>query len=226
MVRHAETPWVVEDRFQGRADTRLSKRGEAQALIVAGRLARPGAPPPLPLPDTPPLAIWHSPLERAAATARAIATAQGRPDIVRPSPELIELDVGEWEGLTNTEVMERWPDQLAAWRRDPTVGLIPGGEPAAQGAVRVRRAIEALVTELEIASEQGSAWTIAVSHDGILRVLLLELLGLPLERYWSFPMAAAGITIVDRVPDGPWRLRLHGLTASIDEEAPATGPGA
>ena len=227
LVRHAETPWVAEHRFQGHADTLLSPRGEAQAQAVARRLADPAAPPPLPLPASPPVAIWHSPLQRAAATARAIAEARGQTELLAPTPDLIETHVGDWEGLTNVEVGERWPVELEAWRRDPTTGHIPGGEAVTTVAARARRAMGAIVTALEAASAEGPAWGIVVSHDGYLRLTLLTLLDLPLERYWSFPMAAAGITIVDRITGGPWHLRVHGLSPwPSDRSGSVEAPGA
>lgn len=222
LVRHAETTWVAEDRFQGRADTLLSPRGEAQARAVGRRLADPAEPPSLPIPSGPPLAIWHSPLQRAAATARAIAQAQDSAHLLAASPELIELHVGEWEGLTNAEVGERWPADLAAWRLDPTQGLIPGGEPATEAVVRVRRGLDAIIGALGSAPEGHPAWGIVVSHDGFLRLGLLSLLELPLERYWSFPMPAAGVSVLDRLPHGPWRLRLHGWVGAL---LPHDGPG-
>jgi probable phosphoglycerate mutase len=219
LVRHGETPWVVEDRFQGLADTRLSPRGEAQAAAVGRRLADPAAPPPLPLPATDPVAIWHSPLERAAATARGVAGARGRPDLLVAMPDLVETHVGDWEGLTNVEVAERWPEELAAWRLDPSINHIPGGEPYPEAALRVRRALDAAIVQLEAAPGTDPAWGIAVSHGGFVRLAILTLLAIPLDRYWSFPVGAAAITIVERRDDGPWRLRLHGLEPGVGASA-------
>ena len=129
----------------------------------------------------------------------------------------MEVSVGEWEGLTNAEVRDRWPSEHAAWRLDPTEGLIPGGEPVTEAVERVERGAAAIV---EAIVRAPSGWGIVVSHDGILRLCVLSLLGLPLTAYWALPMAAAGITILDRVvvdgvPTGPWRLRVHGSTEHL-----------
>ncbi len=76
LVRHGESEFIVEGRFQGQADTPLSARGREQAAIVAARLADPARPPALPVPAGLPLEVVHSPLGRAAETASAIADAQ------------------------------------------------------------------------------------------------------------------------------------------------------
>ena len=145
LVRHGQTTWVAEGRFQGSADPPLSTIGEAQAAAVAARLARPQDFPALPLPAGAPRAIWHSPLERAAWTARAIWSARGQDVPLIAEPGLVELAQGEWEGLTATEVVSRWPRELAAWRTDPTHHHAPGGESVTHGAERSGAALERIL---------------------------------------------------------------------------------
>ena len=70
LVRHGESTWIAEGRFQGRQDPPLSELGVRQAGLVAGRLAERGEQTPLPIPPGPPIGIWHSPLDRAATTAQ------------------------------------------------------------------------------------------------------------------------------------------------------------
>ncbi len=69
LVRHGESTWVAEGRFQGQGDPPLSPLGERQAALAGGRLRDPSAFPALPLPAVVPIGIWHSPLRRAASTA-------------------------------------------------------------------------------------------------------------------------------------------------------------
>src|SRR3954449_6138701 len=90
-VRHGESTFVAEGRFQGRSDSPLSALGERQAALVGARLAERDAHTPLPIPAGVPAAIWHSPLSRAAQTARAIADAQPAAVECRPVEELIEI---------------------------------------------------------------------------------------------------------------------------------------
>ena len=134
LVRHGESTFIVEGRFQGQADTPLSQDGVAQARLVGSRLAHPAAPPALPVPPAAPLEIAHSPLSRTAATAGAIAAAMADPAAlgavvtVRPDPGFIEIGQGEWEGLHRSEIERRWADVLATWRRRPLEAWAPGGE--------------------------------------------------------------------------------------------------
>ena len=158
LVRHGESTWIAEDRFQGRRDPPLSPRGEWQARLVATRLADPAAPPPLPIPTGPPLAIWHSPLRRAGATAAAITAAvRATTDLspLVPEPGLSEIGQGEWEGLLSSHVVERYADDLARWRRAPVGNEAPGGERLIEADARVRVALAAILPAL--AGDTGPA---------------------------------------------------------------------
>ncbi len=75
LVRHGESTFIAEGRFQGRADAPLSAFGRRQAALTAGRLAIPHATPGLPVPSGDLVEIVHSPLARAAQTADAIESA-------------------------------------------------------------------------------------------------------------------------------------------------------
>ena len=66
--------------------------------------------------------------------------------------------------------------------------------------------------------DEHDPWSITVAHDGILRLVVLRLLDLPLERYWSFPFALCGITVIE-LRDGRARLRAHNLEAHLGELA-------
>ena len=147
-VRHGESTYVAEGRFQGRHDALLSPLGERQAALVAGRLAAREQGVPLPLPIGPAAGVWHSPLRRAADTARAIATAQPDPPPLHPVEQLTEIAQGEWEGVAAADVRARWPAELAAWRAEPTRHHAPGGEPVLEAAARVRDGLGAIIEAL------------------------------------------------------------------------------
>jgi broad specificity phosphatase PhoE len=225
---------IVEGRFQGRMDTPLSPLGERQAELAGVRLARPAAPPRIPVPDVPPIEIRHSPLGRTRATAQAVASAFGRvhgPRLVPPllsDAGLLELAQGEWEGLHRTEVYRRFPDELEAWRIRPVEAVAPGGESLVDAAGRVERSLAAVLDGLAAAAPgsgpdgassggypevhgRNTPWTLLVAHDGIFKVTLLTILGLPLDRFWTFPWGLTGITVVEFV-DGRPILRAHNLT--------------
>ena len=80
LLRHGESQFIIEGRFQGQAETPLSEAGRRQAALAGTRLARPHDPPSLPIPAGRPLEIVHSPLARAAQTAEAVADAMTRQD--------------------------------------------------------------------------------------------------------------------------------------------------
>jgi broad specificity phosphatase PhoE len=245
-VRHGESEWVAQGRFQGQGDSPLSELGRRQALLTARRIGRRTRRPALPLPSGPPRSIVHSPLARAVETAellaRAVSGGRGPDALEAPvpllaEPGLIEIGQGEWEGLPGTEVVERWGELLEQWRRDPLTAWAPGGESIPEVDVRVREALRPLLEDLAIGeapAPQGRSqvlgygdmpadepWTIVVGHDGVFKVALLALLDLPLSRFWVLPFALCGITIVE-IRSGRPRLRLHNATdhlSSLESEA-------
>ncbi len=212
-LRHGQSVWLAEGRFQGRADTPLSPLGRRQAGLAGSRLAAPDAPPRLPVPAGEPLAIVHSPLARTRETAEAVAAAfaaAGRPvPPLQPDPGIAEIAQGEWEGLFQREVEERYPAEIAGWRRDPVAVHAPGGEALPDVDARVRVALGRVLADLGAAASPGpdgtpsyydphaGPWAILVGHDGAFKVALMALLGLPLDRFWTFTQTTTGIAVVD-----------------------------
>jgi len=197
------------------------------------------------VPERPPRVIRHSPLSRAADTADAIVQAQHTPDVRVIDPDLCEIAQGDWEGLRHEEVRSGWPSELARWREDPLHHHAPGGESLVDASVRAARAVERILGDVGsslrpagdpdasvVAAppaeppgpgaaptvDEHDSWSITVAHDGILRLVVLRLLELPLERYWSFPFALCGITVIE-LRDGRARLRTHNLEAHLGELA-------
>ncbi|MEW6223436.1 MAG: histidine phosphatase family protein [Chloroflexota bacterium] len=245
LLRHGESEWIRENRFQGQAETPLSAVGRRQASLAAERLARPHASPALPVPLGRPIEIVHSPLARTRATAEAVGTAiasepEGAAIPVRPEPGIMEIGQGEWEGVTHDEIMRRWPAELSAWRRRPHEAWAPGGESIAQVQARVRPALAGVLERLGRGYPRGSLdrpqvggypgvgpgagqpWSILVGHDGVFKILLLTLFDLPLDRFWMFTFALCGITVVE-FRGGRAVLRAHNLTehlaSLLDERA-------
>jgi broad specificity phosphatase PhoE len=243
LLRHGESVHITEGRFQGQADSALSALGERQAALAAERLADPARPPALPVADRPPIEIVHSPLRRAARTAELTAAAIGRrtgsPPPLVPDPGVMELAQGSWEGKLRTEIERDDGALLEAWRRDPITANAPGGERLREAMARAEVSLSATIGRLEAAT--GGApdaswqrvpgyaavasqipWTLVVGHDGIFKLLLLSLLGLPLERFWTFPFALCGLTVVE-LREGRGVLRAHNL---VDHLAALAGEAA
>jgi len=246
-VRHGESEWVAEGRFQGQGDPPLSDLGRRQALLTARRIARRTRRPPLPLPAGAPQAIVHSPLSRAAETAtligRAVSGGRGKAALDAPVPllperGLLEIGQGEWEGLPSADVVARWGELLEAWRRDPLAAWAPGGESITEVDVRVRVALRRLLGDLATVAPApvigrsqvlgysdvppDEPWSIVVAHDGVFKVALLALLDYPLARFWTLPFALCGITVVE-IRNGRPRLRLHNATDHLTGLEPEDG---
>jgi broad specificity phosphatase PhoE len=244
LLRHGESEWIREGRFQGQAETPLSETGRRQAALAAERLAAPHASPMLPVPGGLPLEVAHSPLARTTETATLVASAIG-PDggmAIRPEPGILELAQGAWEGETHDEIARRWGPELSAWRRRPHEAWAPGGESLDQVQARVRPALGRVLERLgrdyprgsldrpQVGGYRGAAtdlrqpWSILVGHDGVFKVVLLTLFDLPLSRFWTFSFALCGITVVE-FRGGRAVLRAHNLTEHLapllDEEAQA-----
>jgi phosphoserine phosphatase len=232
-VRHGESTFIVEGRFQGQADSPLSPLGLRQAALVGPRLARPLDPPALPVPAGPPLEIVHSPLARTAATAAAIEDAMqsaGGPVSRRPDPGFLEIAQGAWEGLHRDEINARHGAELAAWRRAPLEAWAPGGESLTEVQARVRPALATILARLGEGRSPGThdrspvpgyadpvlehPWSIVVGHDGVFKVTLLTLFDLPLDRFWMWSTDLCGITVVELRAGRPV-LRAHNLTAHL-----------
>lgn len=251
LLRHGETEYIAQGRFQGRHETPLTDLGRRQAALAAERLADTGRPPALPLPVGRPLEIVHSPLRRTAETAAAIAGAMtlrgpGAPT-VRPDTGFAEIGQGAWEGLHHDEIAVRYAEALAGWRRRPTEVWAPGGESLAEVQARLRPALATLLGRLaegrapgthdrsQVAGYLGTGlppdrpWAVVVGHDGLFKVLLLTLFDFPLDRFWSFSTSLCGITVVELRAGRPV-LVTHNVTEHLaalhDEEARAESEAA
>lgn len=184
LIRHGATAWTAAGRFQGHTDVPLSPEGQRQATAVGQRLARE------PLDQ-----LYASDLQRAWATAQAIATPQAL--TVQPEPRLREIAFGTWEGLTYAEIQQRHTAALAAWERDPYHTAPHAGETLTQCDTRVR-AVYASVT----AHAEPDRTIALVAHGGPLQLLLCCALGLAPHAYWQFALAPASVSTLCVYPHG------------------------
>jgi len=150
LARHGETDWNRDNRFQGHADPPLNDTGRAQAAELARALA-----------DESLDAVYSSPLRRAFETAEIAAAPHGLSPL--PLDALREVDVGSWQGLTRSEIEERFPDQFARWL-DYRQGWEDGESYEEMG----RRVIAAL---LKLAAGHAGGCILAVTHGGPVRAV-------------------------------------------------------
>ena len=151
LVRHGQTNWNEEGRFQGRLDVPMNAFGRRQSFAVKSQLAG------IPFDHA-----YSSPLYRASETARVIT----REVPILKDPRLSEIHHGCWQGRTQREISRRRPDQWAQWREQPWF-TPEGGEPAA--AVRSR-------VEEFLRSMRGRT-ILCVSHGVIIQNFLSILFG-------------------------------------------------
>jgi probable phosphoglycerate mutase len=197
LLRHAETDWNREHRFQGWRDIPLSATGREQAGSAARLLAA-----------SPLAAVWSSPLRRARETAALIAAPHGL--AVRESDAFKEMGFGDWEGLTRDEVRARFPEAHRAWAETPPEATWPGAETLA----RVRARALAGLEELR-AAHQGQTVCL-VSHGITGRILILEALGLGLDRLWSLQLSSTGISELEFREDWTTLHRMNSLVHLAD----------
>ncbi len=184
--RHGQTLWNVERRFQGQSDIPLDQSGVAQAERAARLLAalRPDM-------------IVSSDLTRAASTAAPLARLTGLG--VTLDKDLRERHGGCWEGLTDTDIRERYPAEHAAWTP-------PDGESAAVVADRVAGALHRVAAAL--AEAQGGLAVVA-SHGAALRLGMSRLLGMPEELFGVLgPLSNCSWSVLGQ-RRGHWRLLEH-----------------
>jgi len=177
LIRHGQTDWNVEERYQGQIDSTLSARGREQAARLAETLV-----------SVPLRAIYTSPLSRARDTAAVLAVPHGLAVVTLEA--LGEVNMGEWEGLTASEITDRFGDVLRARRRDPQ-GVTPaGGEGLADLQARALGAVACMV------GRHPGETIAAVAHGGLNKTILLAALGAPLSRYWAIRQDNAAINLI------------------------------
>lgn len=205
LVRHGETTWNADLRYQGQQDIPLSERGWQQVEALARRLRGVTID-----------AAYASDLRRAADTAEIIC--RGRDLAVVRLPALREACYGAWEGLTYAQVVARWPEIVRQRRVDPAGARPPGGETLGEVQARALAALG----EIERAHPPKATLLIA-AHGGVLRALLCAFLRLDLRAAWQLRLDNCGLTIVETYPEGAIVMAMNDLCHL--EELPLDGAG-
>lgn len=183
LIRHGETDWNKGGRYQGCTNIDLNAEGREQARLLGRRFEY------LPLDH-----VYVSPLNRAVETAEQVAKAHGLTPIV--DEHFKEINFGEWEGHTIQELSEKYGRAYTDFFKDPFDHPVPG-EGSFQNAMK--RAIEGF----EALEKKHKGENIAiVSHGGLLRVMLVGLLGMGDEFYRKTWMTNTSITMLDVMEDG------------------------
>lgn len=182
-IRHGETAWNIDSRIQGHLDIPLNDVGHWQAQQVARALAA-----------EPITAIYASDLQRAQATAQALADVTGAP--LTPEPGLRERCFGDMEGSTFAEVEVSHPEQARRWRqRDPHFAA-DGGE----SLLQLRERIAA--TTHRLAQQHLGGLVVLVAHGGVMDILYRLATGQDLQAPRTWPLTNAAINRLLWTPEG------------------------
>jgi broad specificity phosphatase PhoE len=182
LVRHGQTAWNVGtgsgERFRGRVDLPLDDVGLAQAHALARQLT-----------DCCIVAIYSSPLKRAMQTARPTAQQLGLP--VQPLPGIMDINYGDWQGLSPAEVAQVHPDLYPRWLETPHHVRFPNGESLRQ--VRLR----GMATLKEVVACHEGQVILLVAHQVVNKVLVCAMLGLGNSHFWRIRQDNACINIFE-----------------------------
>lgn len=207
LVRHGESAWNVKHLYTGRTDVPLSGLGELQAERLGERLR-----------SWEVKAIYASPLRRAQETAQPVAALKKLP--LRLDARLEEIHHGTWEGNPANVIREQYADDYLTWRTQPHRVKMPDGESLQDVAVRVASFLQ------EALAEHADGNVVIVSHDAVLRVIVMQSLQMGLEYFWRWRFDNAALSMLERLDDGHFRLallndahHLDGIFVNCDSQA-------
>jgi probable phosphoglycerate mutase len=189
-VRHGETILTPMRKFSGTGpvNPELTEEGLAQAAQVAKEIAK-----------IKPDILIASPLQRTTQTAKAISAATGLPIIF--DEIWYELSFGSWDGLSNDEVRDQYPDQYQAWL-DSSAYAPGGGESYDQARIRIEAAMEKLL------SQYPGQKVCVVTHNGVIKSAVSVALHAPLDAVFHMDATPCSITSISMWPsDGLRALR-------------------
>ncbi len=200
VVRHGQTAWNAEGRYQGSTDVALNDVGRAQVRALAPRLA-------------PVLfsAVYSSALSRARETA-LLLDSRGPAAEIRTLPGLNEMSYGAWETHTREEITHLFPDNWRRYKADPVAERPLGGESRPEFHTRVLGA----VSDVTRGHHEGDAVLLAV-HGGTLRALATHVLGMDLHGYRRLRFDNASLSVFELRRD------LSGVVALLNETVQLAG---
>ena len=183
LIRHGETAWNRERRFRGTHDVPLNENGLRQARLLGEGLRERRID-----------AAYSSPLSRARQTADAVL--DGRDVSAAVDQRLSDFCYGEWQGLQESEVARRWPDEFALWSASPQQARPPGGS-------TLQQVSEAAFAAMEQAAAKHQGETVALfAHRVVNKLLVLAAMGLGVHRFPFVRQDNCCLTEFQRTPAG------------------------
>ena len=190
IVRHGRTEWNRVERFRGRSDLELDDVGMKQAEATAERIT-----------EWPVATIYSSPLRRALTTAKILAR---RFDLgVDPLSGIIDIDYGEWQGISPEEAAIKDNSLYTKWLESPNMVKFPGGECLAEVRQRAASAVDALIVQYPDAA------IVLVTHRVVCQILILNFLGLDNSHFWQIGQDVSAINVFQIGDDSSYALLLN-----------------
>ncbi len=180
LVRHGETNWNKEGRFQGQINIPLNNNGKDQAEKASKYLEKINF-----------NKAFSSSMDRPYETAQIIL--QNKPDIeITKIEKLVEISHGLWEGKLENEIKKQWPELLKNWHEKPEEVIMPEGESIKQVSERSVKAWEEICLD-----QKNKDLTLLVAHDAVNKTLICNILGIHFSDIWMIKQGNGGITIID-----------------------------
>lgn len=214
LVRHGETDWNREGRFQGQMDIPLNPTGQQQARQAAEFLR-----------SVPIHAAVSSPMLRPRETAEAILNYH--PNVILTfEPNFCEISHGTWEGKLESEIALHYGSELEQWRIQPQRVQMPEGENLQQVWDRAIAAWDALVESMRSNPTGTPQVVLVVAHDAINKVILSHVVGAGAEKFWSFKQGNGAVSVIDYPAQGPPTLQAMNITTHLGGVLDRTAAGA
>ena len=188
LIRHGETEWNKEGRLQGNSDVKLSAEGIRQAQLLAEHV-------PFHNVD----AIYSSDLSRAVETAKLLAAKFNLP--VNTTPQLREINFGDWEGESISDLAKEHPKSFGRFFTAPERCHPPNGETFLEAQARVMNVIR------DVIAEHDNQNVVIVSHGAVNRLIIGAALDMPIHKMWAISQFNTALNIL-RVADGGFVVEL------------------
>ena len=179
LVRHGETEWVRQSRYQGATDISLNRTGILQARAV-GKIVK----------EEKPSVIFSSELLRARQTAQEIAK-QCRKEL-KIDHRLNELSFGKWEGFYHAVIAKKFPKAARDWYSAKWTSLPPGGE----SLKSLGKRINSFLSDLSKHYRKNETYVV-VAHGGTIRMFLVQLLKFEPTVFWKFRIDPASLSVLN-----------------------------
>jgi probable phosphoglycerate mutase len=179
LTRHGHVEGIRPERFRGRAELALTKRGVAEAEALGRRIAR----------GWKPVMVYTSALQRCVVTGTIVANAAGIRSV--PLAGLMDIDYGAWQMRTHEEIRRESPEAYRLWKTAPGRVRFPDGESLQDLLARTADVLR------QVLERHPDDTVVLVGHDSVNRALLMQFLDQPQSAYWRVTQSPCCLNEID-----------------------------